>query len=221
MRHRTCSWRAVVGFVGVGAQPIHQFAHIFGRRRWPCGQRQGETHHATQGGKVFSGVVLDALEHHGLHHHHRKGRKHEGVAIGRSVLDRLGRNTATRAGTVFNQHRNAECVFHFVGQNPSRDVHRAAGWKAQQDFDRLVLRQQWQRQSDEAGGGKAAQGGLELHGVGLQMSGPVTLTEIVHSHGRCVARCVARQMAREIARQMARRFGRNANPPMRRTMPAP
>ena len=165
--HGASGWRAIVGLARVGSKPVNQLAHVFGWGGRPGGQRQRKGDCVANGREVFAGVVLDALEHKRLNHHHRKGRQHQGVAVRRSVFDGLSRNAPTGAGPVFHEHRHAQAVFHFVGQHAGRDVSRATCWKPHQYFDRLALRPKWQHGQAQAGGRQAVQDVFAVHGRAL------------------------------------------------------
>ena len=102
--------------------------------------------------EVVDRVVADApggMRHdrHGPDRHH-----HDGRAVWRRILHRLGRDAADRARPIVDDHRLTQRVLELVGDDAGDDVGRPSGGEADDDahrFVELVLRARSRSETDE------------------------------------------------------------------------
>ena len=72
------------------------------------------------------------------------GGEEDGVAVGRRLGERIGREIAARAGAILHHHRLAELLGELVAEEPGQGVDGAAGRERHDDADgpvRIALRQ--------------------------------------------------------------------------------
>jgi len=119
--------RAEIGLLGVGLKPGGVILEGFDRAVGRYGQGKREITNLAHGREVGLGVVAELVEHHGRQHRHNDGRDHDGVAIGGSSFQELGRQTTAGTRTVVDDHRALEFVFHLFGQDSGDDINGYAG----------------------------------------------------------------------------------------------
>ena len=130
---------AEVGLGRVGLVEGHQVFQVLVRAVTGGGNGQVKACQVGHRHEVGVGVVGQLFEHERRNDHWRQRRNEHGVAIGRRVLQGLGRDAPAGAGLGFHHHRGAQRGGQLFGHGARRGVDRAAGGKAHQQLDRAGL----------------------------------------------------------------------------------
>ena len=105
---KACGIGAHTQALGLGFGGLDQFGNIGDFGLGVADKNHHAPGQAGDGLEVFHGVVGQVFDHNGVDRQMGVGAQEQGVAVGRGLLDRHGRDDAVAARAVFNHHTHTQ-----------------------------------------------------------------------------------------------------------------